>query len=187
MSINFSKVSFSPDYYYNGQVFTRENYPRQQQASSGIALTSGVMLSTAIYLEAGDVITSLTFRSGSQAAVAPTAWWFALYSTATTPALLAQTADQTTTAWAANTNMTVNLASAQTIATTGIHYASIMMAAGTTVNLSGFSMPTGGSANAIVTGQKILSQTSGSSLTTTAPSTISGVTAVGTRPYVVAR
>ena len=41
------------------------------------------MTSLAVPIQAGEVITSITFRSGSTAAVTPTAWWFALYSAAT--------------------------------------------------------------------------------------------------------
>jgi hypothetical protein len=41
----------------------------------------------------------------------------------TTPALLAQTADQTSTAWAANTAKTVALATAQRVTSSGVYYA----------------------------------------------------------------
>ena len=44
---------------------------------------------------------------GGTAANTPTNWWFALYDDSATPALLRQTADQTSTAWAANTAKTV--------------------------------------------------------------------------------
>jgi len=71
-----------------------------------VALVTQVMTSVPIYLHAGDVITNISFRSGATAANTPTNWWFALYSKAATPALLAQTADQLTAAWALNTTMT---------------------------------------------------------------------------------
>jgi hypothetical protein len=145
-----------------------------------VALATGVMTSVPIYLQAGDIITNLSFRSGATAAGTPTAWWFALYSSAATPALLAQTADQTTTAWAANTTMTKALATAQTITATGIYWAAINVTATTPPTLLGCAV-----APAIVTGERNLSQSSGSALTTTAPSTIATPTAKNFSPYVV--
>jgi hypothetical protein len=53
------------------------------------------MTSVAIPLEVGDVVTNLTFLSGATAAGTPTNYWFALYDTSATPALIAQSADQT--------------------------------------------------------------------------------------------
>lgn len=145
-----------------------------------VALATGVMTSVPIKLFAGDVITNISFRSGATAAGTPTAWWFALYSSAATPALLAQTADQTTTAWAANTTMTKALSAAQTISTTGIYWVGINVTATTPPTLLGNVV-----APAIVTGERNLSQSSGSSLTTTAPATIATPTAKQFCPYVV--
>jgi hypothetical protein len=165
--------------------FFRRNLPRTGLYDSAgdtgqVALATGVMTSVPIYLQAGDVITNLSFRSGATAAGTPTAWWFALYSSAATPALLAQTADQTTTAWAANTTMTKALATVQTIATTGIYWAAINVTATTPPTLLGTI-----AAPAIATGERNLSQSSGSSLTTTAPATIATPTAKQFTPYVV--
>src|SRR3954464_4620984 len=97
----------------------RENLDRRSCTSNNTAFTSAVMLSTAIYLEAGDVVTNLTFRSATTAAGTPTNWWFALYDTAATPAWLSQSADQTSTAWAANTVKTLALGTVQRISVTG--------------------------------------------------------------------
>lgn len=175
-------------YLLNGSTFTRENFSRRFQSSSAVASPgTGVMLSTAIVLFAGDVVTSITFRSGATAAATPSNWWFALYSNAATPALLGQTADQTTTAWGTHTNMTLALASPVTITEDGVYYASVMVAAGTPPTFSGTSTATAGAAGAIVTGQKQLSYTSGSGLTTTAPATIATPANVGSQPYVAIR
>lgn len=163
----------------------RANLRRSECGGNLTALATGVMTSAALYLEAGDVVTYLSFCSATTAANTPLNWWFALYSTASTPALLAQTADQTTTAWGANTVMKVALASPYTVVTTGIHYASVMVKATTCPTLLGASLNVNASA-AVVTGQKILAQTSGSTLTDTAPSTIASATTVATVPYVVA-
>jgi hypothetical protein len=165
--------------------FFRRNLPRTGLYDSAgdtgqVALATGVMTSVPIYLQAGDVITNLSFRSGATAAGTPTNWWFALYDTQATPALVAQTADQTTTAWAANTTMTKALAAAYTVTKTGIYWAAIMVTATTPPTLLGSV-----AAPAIVTGERNLSQSSGSGLTTTAPSTIATPTAKQFAPYVV--
>jgi hypothetical protein len=165
--------------------FFRRNLPRvglyDDAGDTGhVALTTQVMTSVQIYLAAGEVAANLSFRSGATAAGTPTNWWFALYSNAATPALLAQSADQLTAAWAANTTKTLALATAQTISTSGLYWASIMVKATTVPTLLGCV-----GAPAIVTGEGNLAVSSGSSLTTTAPSTITSVTAKDFIPYVV--
>lgn len=169
----------------SADTFFRRNLPRiglyDSASDTGqVALATGVMTAVPIYLQAGDVITNLSFRSGATAAGTPTAWWFALYSSAATPALLAQTADQTTTAWAANTTKTLALATAQTISTTGIYWAAINVTATTPPTLLGAV-----GAPAIVTGERNLSVSSGSGLTTTATATLASPTAKQFIPYVV--
>lgn len=165
--------------------FYRANQPRiglyDSASDTGqVALATGVMTSVPIFLSAGDVITSVSFRSGATAAGTPTAWWFALYSNAATPALLAQTADQTSTAWAANTTKTLALATAQTISITGIYWVAINVTATTPPTLLGSA-----AVAPIVTGERNLSQSSGSALTTTAPATIATPTVKQFAPYVV--
>lgn len=145
-----------------------------------VALATGVMTSVPIFLRGGDVITNISVRSGATAANTPTNYWLALYSAAATPALLAQTADQTSTAWAANTTKTLALATPQTITADGIYWVGIMVTATTPPTLLGTV-----AAPAIVTGERNLSQSSGASLTATAPSTITSVTAKQFVPYVV--
>lgn len=166
--------------------YFRRNLPRTGLYDSAgdtgqVALVTEVMTSVPIYLHAGDVVTNLSFRSGATAAGTPLNWWFALYSDAATPALLAQTADQTTTAWAANTTMTKALASAYTVPKSGIYWAAIMVKATTVPTLLGCV-----AAPAIVTGERNLSQSSGSALAATAPATIATPTAKQFVPYVVA-
>jgi hypothetical protein len=162
------------------------NLDRTQVTGNLAALTTQVMTSVALPLQAGDVVTSLTFVSATTAANTPTNWWFALYSPA--GALLAQTADQTNAAWAANTAKTVALATPQLITTAGVYYAAIMVKASTVPTLAGATALH----NAIFSGDlgtlgyKTLAQTSGSSLVATAPATIATPTAVATIPFVVA-
>lgn len=164
----------------------RRNLPRiglyDDAGDTGhVSLVTQVMTSVPIFLQAGEVVTNLSFRSGATAAGTPTNWWFALYSNAATPALLSQSADQLTAAWAATTTKTLALAAAQTIPATGIYWAAIMVKATTVPTLVGTLV-----APAIVTGERNLSQSSGAALTTTAPATIATPTAKNFCPYVVA-
>lgn len=145
-------------------VFWRANLPRTG-LDDVAAAASGVMLSTPLYLEEGDLVTNLTFISAGTAAGSPTAYWFALYSPA--GALLAQTADQTSTAWAADTVKTLPLQTAQRITRSGLYYAAFAMAGTTIPTLVGT-----GTAKPVLTGESNLAQTSGTGLTTTAPATI---------------
>lgn len=165
-------VPFATDGKTPNTAFNRSNLARLGLADSGgdsgnVALTTQVMTSVPVYLVAGEVVTNLSFCSGQTAAGTPTNWWFALYDTAATAALIAQSADQTSTAWAANTVKTLALSAAYTVTKTGTYYAAIMVKATTVPSLLGtICLPP------IVTGERKLAQTSGSSLTATAPSTI---------------
>lgn len=165
--------------------FFRRNLPRTGLYDSAgdtgqVALATGVMTSVPIHLRAGDVVTNVSVRSGATAAGTPTNYWVALYDNASTPALLGQSADQTSTAWAANTTKTLALSSPVTITRTGIYWVGIMVTATTPPSLVGTC-----AAPAIVTGERNLSQSSGSSLTATAPATITSATAKQFVPYVV--
>jgi len=133
-------------------VFHRANLPRVG-LDDVAALATGVMTSVDLWLNEGDLVTSLTFISAGTAAGTPTNYWFALYDP--TGALMAQSADQLTAAWAADTAKTLALATAQRITRSGRYKAAINVTATTPPSLVGN-----------------LSQTSGSSLTGTAPATI---------------
>lgn len=165
--------------------FYRENQPRiglydSASDSGSVALTTQVMTSVPIYLAAGDVVTNLTFMSGATAAGTPTNWWFALYSNASTPALIAQSADQTSTAWAAFTAKTLALSAAYTVLQTGVYWAAIHVKATTVPTLLGSI-----AVKPIATGARNLAQTSGSALTATAPATIATPTLANFAPYVI--
>lgn len=170
----------------SGIAMYRANMGRIATVTNVAALTTQVMTSTALYLYAGDVVTNLTFMSATTAAGTPTNWWFALYSAASTPALLSQTADQTNTAWAANTPKTVALGAAQTISTSGVYYAAVMVKATTPPTLAGVTVLNAANLGAVVTSQKVVAVTSGASLTDTAPATIATPTTVATVPLVIA-
>ena len=161
----------------------RYNLDRRHCTSDTAALTTQVMTSVAVNLQAGDLISKIAFLSGATAAGTPTNWWFALYDTA--GALLAQTADQTTGAWAADTVKDLSLATAQTITTSGVYYASIMVKATTPPTLVGATLGRAAISTGLLSTDKVLSRTSGSSLTTTAPATIATPTAIAAVPLCV--
>lgn len=145
-------------------------------------LTTAVMTSVAVPIQPGELVTNITFKSGATAAGTPLNWWFALYSAA--GALLAQSADQTTTAWAANTVKTLALATAQRVSSAGVVYAAVMVKATTPPTLIGANLALAGASAAILS-SKILSQTSGSALTDTAPATIATPTAIAGVPLAI--
>jgi hypothetical protein len=169
----------SPDTFY------RVNQPRvglyDSAGDSGqVALATGVMTAVRMKLYAGDVITNVSVRSGATAANTPTNYWVALYSAAATPALMSQSADQTSTAWAANTTKTLALAAAQTIPTTGYYWVALNVTATAPPSLLGSV-----AVAPIVSGEANLSVTSGSGLTTTATATLASPTVKQFVPYVV--
>ncbi|MGW7198460.1 hypothetical protein [Streptomyces chryseus] len=147
-----------------GAVFHRANLPRVGLDDVAAAAT-GVMCSVALYLHDGDLVSNLTFISGATAAGSPTNYFAALYSGA--GALLAQSADQLTAAWAADTAKTLALATPQRITKSGIYYAALSVTATTVPTLVGSV-----GAKPVLTGEGNLAQTSGSALTGSAPATI---------------
>lgn len=165
-----------------GSAYYRANMRRLDAVADTGALTTQVMTSVPIYLRKGDVVTNLTFRSGATAAGTPTNYWFALYDRS--GALLAQTADQLTAAWAADTVMDLALATAQLITVSGVYFAGIMVKATTVPTLVGCTLGRAGASTGLLSTDKILSQTSGSSLVATAPATIATPTAIAAVPLV---
>jgi hypothetical protein len=163
------------------QTFNRANLPRFPLDDVAEAVATGVMTSVPLWLRAGDVVTNLSFLSGATALVTATHWWFALYSNAAVPTLLAQTTDQVATGWAADTWKTLPLATAQTIKATGVYWAAVMVAAATVPSLIG-----GRAAKALLAGETNIGQTSGSALTAAAPATVAGPAASRAVPLVVA-
>ena len=160
-----------------------ETIPRLSATTNNAIAATGVVLSTGVPLVPGDVVRSITFATATQAAVAPTAGFAALY----TPAgvLMAQTADFGSTARAANTLYTVTLATAQTAVDPGLYYVAISFTAGTVPTLWGAAV-----GNAVVAGNlglsaRILAQTHGSAVGAVAPGTIATPTTVATIPYLV--
>lgn len=171
-----------------GGKFHRYNIPRWSVSADLAALTTQIMTSTPLFLRKGDPVTNLSFMSGATAAGTPTNWWFALYNTAATPALVSQTADQLTAAWAANTVKTLALSAPYTVPADGIYWAAVQVKATTVPTLAGAPSVRTPSAAAIFAadGEQPLAQTSGSALVGTAPATIATPTTVATIPWVAA-
>jgi hypothetical protein len=176
--------TYSEDWLLDGSPtgFRAQNLRPIDCTSDTAALTTQVMTSVAVPVQPGVLVSNITVKSGATAAGTPTNYWFALYDS--TGALLAQTADQTTTAWAANTVKTLALATAQRITSAGVLYVGIMVKATTPPTLIGRTLGVAGAAASILS-SNVLAQTSGSSLTTTAPATIATPTTVATVPLVI--
>jgi hypothetical protein len=85
---------------------------------------------------------------------------------------------------AANTPFPVALVTPFVVQTSGVHYVAIMVKATTVPDLQGYASTAQGN-GAVVTGQKIITQTSGSALTATAPATIATPTTAAKVPYCV--
>jgi hypothetical protein len=185
MATRYPPVS-DPEWLLEGSPvgFRTQNIRQLDCGADLTALATGVMTSVAMPLQVGDLVTNITVKSGATAAGTPTAYWFALYSAAATPALLAQSADQATAAWAANTVKTLALATPQLITVAGVYYVGLMVTATTPPTLVGKSVGIAGAAASVLS-SKVLVQTSGSSLTTTAPATIASPTTVATEPLVI--
>lgn len=142
------------------------------------------MNSYAMPLFAGDVINFVSFYTATTAAVTPANWWAAIYDDAATPALLAQGADQTSTALPANTFTSAPLG--YTVTRTTVYRIALMFNCGTQPTL--FQVNNGSSAFAnrqLSVAPDKLWQTSGSSLTTTAPSTITAGSVTSNIPLLI--
>ena len=158
-----------------------ETLPRLFAGTDNAIGATGVVHSTAVPLQAGDVVTNITFITGGTAAGTQTAGFAALYSPA--GVLLAQTADFGSTARAANTAYKVALTSPYTVTTAGLYYVAISFTATTVPTLRGISTGNAAVAGAIGLSAPVLAQTHGSAVGATAPATIATPTTVSTPCY----
>lgn len=138
-------------------------------------LTSGRLSLQAIYLPAGTVVSSISFWSATTAAGTPTNQLFGLYDSSLN--LLRSSANDTTTAWAANTRKTLALTSAFTTTYSGIYYLGIMVTATTVPTIKGNTARTGGQLQA---GAPSMGGTSTTGLTTALPATAAAPATVTT-------
>lgn len=149
-----------------------ESIPRNLAGINIAAVTSGTMVMQAIWLPAGLVVNNLHCMSGTTASATQTNRWMALYDQNRN--LIGQTTNQLTTVLAANTLYTAAMPSAYTTTYAGIFYIGIMTAATTPNSLIGVTA----AGNAAIRNQvPILTGTSNTGLTTTAPNPANAITA----------
>jgi hypothetical protein len=159
----------------------RSNIPAWACAADLAATGTGVAIGTRIFLRKGDPVTNLTFVSGATAAGTPTNWWHALFTEA--GALIAQSADQLTAAWAASTAKKLALSAPYVAPADGWYIAATSMTATTVVSLAG-TAPLVATAS-VHTGSKALGFTFGSALAGVAPATTGTLTTVAKCPLVI--
>lgn len=129
--------------YLTGEAATRgttgsiaSTYDRGLFAGANAAeLSTGRLSVYRIFLPKGLTCTSITFRSATTALSVGTNQWFALFDSA--GAMLRVTADDTSTAWAANSAKTLNLSSTFVTTYAGLYYVGIMVKATTVPTLEG--------------------------------------------------
>jgi hypothetical protein len=153
-----------------------ETMPRETcpEVNTAVPTASGTLFLQAIYLRAGQLVSNIGISSATTAAVTPTNYFFALYSgQPAAPALLAQSANQTTTAWAANTYKTLAMTTPYRVPTSGLYYIGLMMAATTVITTKGGAAKTGGT---LASTTPPLHGTSTAALTTALPNPAAAIT-----------
>ena len=150
-----------------------ETMPRETcpEVNTVAPTASGTLFMQAIYLKAGQLVSNITISSATTAAGTPTNYFFALYDSAR--ALKAVSANQTTTAWAANTVKTLAMTTPYRVPTSGLYYIGIMMTATTIITTKGGTAKTGGQLASTV---PILHGTSTTGLTTAMPDPAAAIT-----------
>lgn len=99
------------------------------------ALVTGDEFLVAIPLRAGMLVSTIVFYSGGTALSGGSNQWFSLRNSSL--GLLGVTSDDTSTAWAANAEKPLNLATAYLVPSNGLYYLGIMVNATTVPTLSG--------------------------------------------------
>ena len=151
-----------------------ETIPRQFVTStSGGTMTSGTVYLCGINLPSGTLVSNITLCSVG-AAGTPTHYQFGLYSgSQSAPSLLASSADQTTTAWGANTVKSLAMTAPYRITTPGVYYVAFVMVATTASTLAGMGPKTNAALAATAPMSNAASTTG---VTTTLPTTGTALT-----------
>lgn len=156
-----------------------ESMPRQLCPEvNTTAPASGTLAMQLIYLKAGTLVSNITIASATTAAGTPTNYFFALYNI--NRSLLAQSANQTTTAWAANTVKTLAMTTPYRVATSGPYYIGYFMTATTVATLKGGTARTGGQ---LAGSAPIIYGTSTTGLTTALPNPAAAITSTTASIY----
>jgi hypothetical protein len=150
-----------------------ETIPRNfcVETSSTAPTASGTLWLQGIWLTSGLTVSSISWCSGSTAAITPTNYFLALYDGSRN--LRAATANQTTTAWAAQTLKTIAVVTPYVIPTTGMYYIGMFMTAATIITSKG---TTARSASQLAGQAPIIQGASTTGLTTALPDPAATIT-----------
>jgi hypothetical protein len=157
----------------------RETFSRELITSDCAIAATGVAYCTRIPMDYGDIIGNVTFIIGGTAAGTPTAGYVAVRDAA--GAVVAQSADLSTTARAANTAYTVPMASSYLVESPGLYYVEISFTATTVPTIAGRVFEDAAQAGAADLSLPILAQSHGSAVAATPPATIATPTTVVSR------
>lgn len=149
-----------------------ETLPRETCSETNTAVAaSGTLNMQAIYLKADQLVSTINLHSATTAANTPTHYFFGLYDSALN--LVAQTADQTSTAWAANSYRALPVVTPYRVPTSGLYYVGYFMTATTVPTLKGNAAKTGGQ---LAAASPVLHGTSTTGLTTALPNPAGAIT-----------
>lgn len=163
--------------------FVRSNIPIWSCTSDLAATGTGVAIGSRLFLRKGDLVSHLTFVSGATAAATLTHWAHGLFDEDGNK--LAQSADQTSGAWAANTAKKLALASVVEITDDGWYIAATTTTASTVQTLIGCA-PIVTATASVHTGSLAPGFTFGTGLDGTFAATTGTLTAVAKVPLVIA-
>jgi hypothetical protein len=159
-----------------------ETFPRDNRGDAATVTSTGLLyLAGGLLIPANQVVTNVTFVSSSTAANTPTHWWFCLVDQALN--VLAKTADQTTTAWAANTAKTLALTAPYTPTIDTPVYAGFLMTATTVISMVGSVTSAGGTGHTTLTPKLMGQSTSGLTTPASLGATAAAISAISDLPY----
>lgn len=149
-----------------------ETIPRELVTETNTTMAaSGTLNMQLIALRAGMLVSNITLCSATTAAGTPTHYMFGLFDSSRVP--LANSTDQTSTAWAANTVKTLAMSTPYRVPTSGVYYIGYFMAAGTVPTLKGNTAKTGAQ---LAGTAPILQGSSSTGLTTSMPNPAAAIT-----------
>lgn len=159
-----------------------ETFPRDNRGDTAVVTSTGLLyLAGGLLIPANQTVTNVTFVSSGTAAGTPTHWWFCLVDQALN--VLAKTADQTTTAWAANTAKTLALSAPYTPTVDTPVYAGFLMTATTVISMVASVTSAGGTGHTALTPTLMGQSTGGLTTPASLGATAGSITAISDLPY----
>lgn len=150
-----------------------ETIPRMLCSEANLsALASGTLYLVAIFLRAGQKVSAISFYSATTAANTPTNQFFALYNQ--NRVKVAESDNNLTAAWAANTIKTLNMVTPYVATYTGLYYVGIMITATTVPTMKGSAAKSASQLSGVA---PTLHGSSNTGLTTSVPATANAITA----------